>query len=272
MARESFILRPRAVLSADTHLEAEQVLVGLWRRQRPEQKVATWLALQQSCWSGLYQSTEGDRRSFWRRWYGLTSQFNQESILRKGPLLFMDPLQVAERVSQVLARLGRRCLVVGSVASSFYGEVRQTQDIDLLVELQLADVATLLAELADDFYLSESAAREAILRKSSFHLIHFDSSTKVDLFVTKNRAFERSRFERSRSIRDGLQVASPEDILLAKLEWYQSSQGTLEKQWRDILGILAVQTVDLEYLRTWAESLALGPLLEKALVEVEPLR
>lgn len=261
-----------AVLSADTHLEAEQVLVGLWRSQKPEQKVATWLALQQSCWDGLFQSTGGDRRSFWRRWYGVTSALTQEVILRKETLEFMDPLQVAEQVGRVLARLGRRCLVVGSVASSFYGEVRQTQDIDLLVELQLTDVATLLAELAEDFYLSESAAREAIVRKSSFNLIHFASSTKVDLFVTKDRAFERSRFDRSRSMRDGLQVASPEDILLAKLEWYQSSQGILEKQWRDILGILAVQAVDLEYLRSWAASLAVGPLLERALLEVEPLR
>ena len=261
-----------AVLCADTHLEAEQVLVGLWRAQTPDQKAARWLDLQGSCWRGLSQRVNGDRRTFWKRWFGVTSEPAQEFLSRTDMLTFMNPMEIVERVSRVLTGLGRRCLVVGSVASSFYGEVRQTQDIDLLVELQLSDIPQLMAVFSEDFYLSEGAARDAIRRKSSFNLIHFGSSTKIDLFVTRDRPFERSRFERGCTMGEGLQVSSAEDVLLAKLEWYQSSQGVLEKQWRDILGILAVQDVDRDYLRSWAHELEVLPLLERALLEVEPLR
>ena len=64
-------------------------------------------------------------------------------------------------------------------------------------------------------------------------------------------------------------VASAEDIILAKLEWYRLGGEVSDRQWRDILGVLKVQAgrVDLDYLRHWAAELKVDDLLQRALKE-----
>lgn len=66
-------------------------------------------------------------------------------------------------------------------------------------------------------------------------------------------------------------VVSPEDIVLAKLEWYRMGGEVSDRQWRDILGVLKTRAgeVDVDYLRTWAGELKVGDLLERALQEAE---
>jgi hypothetical protein len=63
--------------------------------------------------------------------------------------------------------------------------------------------------------------------------------------------------------------ASPEDTVLAKLEWYRKGGSVSEKQWRDLLGVLKVQSnsLDCGYLLCWAEALELSDLLRRALTE-----
>ena len=65
-------------------------------------------------------------------------------------------------------------------------------------------------------------------------------------------------------------VASPEDTILAKLEWYRLGDEISDRQWRDILGVLAVQgdRLDLAYMRQWAATLDVSDLLERALGEI----
>jgi hypothetical protein len=64
-------------------------------------------------------------------------------------------------------------------------------------------------------------------------------------------------------------VATAEDTLLAKLDWYRMGGEVSERQWRDVLGILEVQagSLDLDYLRKWAKQLRVGDLLERALTQ-----
>lgn len=61
-------------------------------------------------------------------------------------------------------------------------------------------------------------------------------------------------------------LSSPEDIILSKLQWYQRGGGVSEQQWKDVLGVLKVQTdkLDLEYLKHWASSLNLSDLLNRS--------
>jgi hypothetical protein len=62
-------------------------------------------------------------------------------------------------------------------------------------------------------------------------------------------------------------VKSPEDTILRKLQWYRLGGETSDRQWTDILGIIRTQgdRLDRGYLRTWASTLEVGDLLERAL-------
>jgi hypothetical protein len=64
-------------------------------------------------------------------------------------------------------------------------------------------------------------------------------------------------------------VASAEDTILAKLEWYRSGGEVSERQWLDVLGVLKVQAgwLDIHYLRNMAAELGVDDLLERAFEE-----
>lgn len=66
-------------------------------------------------------------------------------------------------------------------------------------------------------------------------------------------------------------VATPEETLLANLEWYRNGGEVSERQWRDVLGIMMVQgnKLDLAYLRQWAKELKVSDLLERALLDAD---
>ena len=62
-------------------------------------------------------------------------------------------------------------------------------------------------------------------------------------------------------------VASPEDNILAKLEWYRPGDEVSERPWSDIVTVVGVQgdRPDRAYLRRWAPELGVAGLLERAL-------
>jgi hypothetical protein len=53
------------------------------------------------------------------------------------------------------------------------------------------------------------------------------------------------------------------------LEWYRQGGEQSERQWRDVLGVLVVQStqIDEDYLREWARQLGVADLLDRALRE-----
>ena len=132
-----------------------------------------------------------------------------------------------------------------------------------------------MAALGDDFHADAEALRRAVRRRSSVNVFHRATSTKVDLFVLGGSPLD----EQALSRRVRLQVATdperflyvytPEDILLQKLRWYRLGGEVSDRQWRDVLGIVAVQQrgLDEEYLRRGADLLAVADLLDRALLE-----
>lgn len=70
-----------------------------------------------------------------------------------------DNLRAAERISDILARLGVRSVVIGAVALAAYSYVRHTEDIDLGVNADLSSLRGLLDALRDEGF--EAAFHEA---------------------------------------------------------------------------------------------------------------
>ncbi|MBN1402830.1 MAG: hypothetical protein JXA74_18450 [Anaerolineae bacterium] len=180
-------------------------------------------------------------------------------------------------VCRALEQLGIRYAVGGSLASSLHGMMRSTLDVDIVADMRLEHIAPLVAALSKEFYADEEMMRRAIDHHRNFNLIHYETAFKVDIFIRKPRPFDRMELERRRTAiiatepEESVYLVSPEDIVLAKLEWYRLGGEISDQQWRDVLGVLKVRAgeLDLDYLRTWAGELHVGDLLERALKEAE---
>ena len=188
----------------------------------------------------------------------------------------MSPTEILLRIGAVLDLLGVPYAVVGSMASSTWGFPRTTNDADIVADLGQQHVDGLVEALAPDFYIERSAVERAVRTSRSFNAIHTDSAFKVDVFIPPAGGFGRQQIARRRHERLGadpdagsLAVATPEDVLLAKLDWYRTAGSVSDRQWQDVAGIIKVQgtALDREYVREWAERMGLAALVDRALAE-----
>lgn len=190
--------------------------------------------------------------------------------------MILEQIAVAVSVTGALEALGVPYVIGGSFASAVHGVMRATMDADIVADMPLESAQPLAEILGDDFYADVNMMQEAIRRRGSFNLIHFDTAFKVDVFVAKPRAFDRAQLARRRLMRLSeepelqVYVASAEDIVLAKLEWYQRGGKVSDLQWRDVLSVLAVQgdRLDREYMQRMADELCVSDLLDRALGEM----
>ncbi|MBI4753666.1 hypothetical protein HY793_04790 [Candidatus Desantisbacteria bacterium] len=98
---------------------------------------------------------------------------------------------------------------------------------------------------------------------------------KVDVFVLGNYPYLHEQIRRRckevivSKPEETAFVATPEDTILSKLEWYKMGNEISDRQWGDVLGVMKVQgkRLDMDYLYCWATKLEIDILLKKALHE-----
>lgn len=187
----------------------------------------------------------------------------------------MEILDVLQGVISKLEELRIPYMIGGSTASSFHAFVRTTQDGDLVVALGPDQVEKFASAFAAEFYLDRASIDRSVRMGGSFNLIHLESSLKIDFFPLRKRSFSQQEFSR-RQPRLVLKessapayVATAEDTILSKLEWFRAGGEVSENQWKDVLGIFKVQggSLDLAYLHQWARELQVKDLLERAFKE-----
>jgi hypothetical protein len=106
-------------------------------------------------------------------------------------------------------------------------------------------------------------------------VIHLETMLKVDVFVSRDRPFDRRAMERARSAPSetpgerALPLASAEDTVLAKLEWFRRGGEVSERQWTDVHGVQRASgaSLDRRYLGEGASELGVSDLLARALAE-----
>ena len=183
---------------------------------------------------------------------------------------------VLNQLVDVLDDLRIKYAIGGSIASSVYGKVRFTQDVDITVAPFADQAERFYIALKQHFYINKNAMDQAISHRSSFNVIHLTSAFKIDIFVQKDDDFHRQLFLRRRRVKldesiDHLfDIVSAEDIILLKLQWYKAAGCVSDRQWTDVLGVLAVQSesLDMKYLKNCSEKLGLSDILQKAMGEV----
>jgi len=187
---------------------------------------------------------------------------------------------LADALAELLTGLDRleiQYYVGGSVASTFYGIYRTTNDVDLVANIAPEQAEELAECIGKEFYIDPATVRAAIRVGRAFNVVHFASAYKIDIFPVKQDAYSQAAFARRafRELRSlgpepiECAVATAEDTILAKLAWYRAGGETSERQWNDLRGIRMVSgaILDYEYLRKWAPFLKVDDLLEQLLAE-----
>ncbi|QDT15569.1 hypothetical protein [Alienimonas californiensis] len=176
-----------------------------------------------------------------------------------------------------LEAVGVPYMLTGSVASSSYGQRRQTADADILIDPDTPGrVVRFVRALGEAFYADANTARAAVHDRRMFNVIDYASAFKADLIVCKAEAYDRQAF--ARRVRRPLNAALPEvwmvsaeDSILSKLRWAKETGST--RQHDDVVGVLAVQGAALDdaYLDRWAEELGLRADLDRVRAVAAPL-
>ena len=171
----------------------------------------------------------------------------------------MSVQQVLENLRSALDGVGVPYMVTGSLVSSVHGVPRATQDIDVVVDPTREQLSALMEHFGEPTYDSDKDdAFDALRRRSMFSVIDRRGIWKIDFIVRKERPFSHREFDRRQLIDIlgvSLYAATPEDMLLAKLEW--AKLGESERQIRDAAGIIQIQgaSLDIGYVERWVAAL-----------------
>ena len=182
----------------------------------------------------------------------------------------MEQPEILRYAVQALEQLQIPYLIVGSFASSIWGEPRLTMDIDIVIDLRSDQIVQLCQAFpAPEFSVSEAAVREAVVRRRQFNVLHPTSANKIYFMIPRDDAWSRLQLTRGRQRRYDedidLQVCSPEDVIIAKMRFFQEGQSP--KHLRDIAGVLDLQgeSLDREYIAKWAQTMKLQEVWQSIL-------
>lgn len=163
-------------------------------------------------------------------------------------------------------------MLTGSYVSSIHSIPRATRDLDIVIFPNREQLTRFITSLPSDQYYSDlEDALDSLRRRSQFNIIDYATGWKVDFIIPAFSEFNVEEFERRRTIKfEGLDlvIATPEDIVVAKLLWAKA--GESELQIRDAAGVVRLQgeNLDRSYVEKWVRRLELEWQWEAVLREI----
>lgn len=169
----------------------------------------------------------------------------------------MQMLELLRAVADACEQLRLKYYVTGSVASSYYGTYRSTEDVDVVVELPSWNVREFCALFPDPtWYVDDTVAAEAVRFAGMFNIIHNPSGLKIDIIAVKEAGYHELRLDRARAVMaygdKPICFSTPEDVILSKLEFFRDGQSP--KHIRDISRMFEISgsCIDRAYIELWA--------------------
>jgi hypothetical protein len=225
------------------------------------------------------RSPTATERQVWADWLRVTlGDALAARVLEVVPMsqIPTESVRTTQEVMDVFRRLGVRCVLGGSFASTVHGYPRSTQDADLMAEPFPGREEEFVRLLGPVYYANADTIRSAVRDRGSFNVIHTTTGFKIDVFVEKHRAFDRSVLDRrvpyafTTDPKVVLDVVTAEDSILLKLEWYRIGGERSDRQWNDILGVMRTQgdRLDAAYLDHWAAEIGVTDLLARVRTQV----
>jgi hypothetical protein len=152
--------------------------------------------------------------------------------------------------------------VTGSVALGAWATFRQTNDVDLVVHMTPAEYESKLRPAFEPDYIVNSLEVRGV--KALGAVISVAEGMKADMIVRQPDAWGESAYGRRVQVDDPafgrVWVCSPEDLVIAKLEFSESGRSSMQMDDCRVI-VRAQPALDWEYLERHAKSLGLGDLL-----------
>ncbi|WP_425216277.1 hypothetical protein [Tumidithrix helvetica] len=264
--------RPQAI---DTTIETDLLCFALLRQKTVQEHLQMGAQLNRSA---RKFAIAGFRRQFAHLSFTQFSRKLAEAWLPNCPSTYIpqgsemtwiqDSIQLAGQLDSIFKQLSIPYYVTGGVAAIAYGEIRTTQDLDIVIEISTEQIVRLSDLLEQQGFYVAGLEQVITEQMKTLQITHIESISRADLIVAVRNDYEQLKFTRRQSypLESGIEIdlASPEDLIVSKLSWQQS-----EKQLRDVLGILKIQAdnLDFAYIYHWAKVFGLTEVVDRLCVE-----
>lgn len=171
-------------------------------------------------------------------------------------------LETLSWICDKLESLDISYMITGGSAVGFWGHIRTTMDIDMVIQMHSNQVDAFLKAVSKEAYVDIQEVKNAVQSKSIFNIIPNETLFKVDIIpLDEKNDYETCKFGRRIKIKfQGREIyaISPEDLIVSKLIWSKNSGGS-EKQIKDCESIWKInqENIDAKYIKQWVDVLAI---------------
>ena len=169
-------------------------------------------------------------------------------------------LETLDWICEKLRSLEIPYMITGGSAVGFWGHIRTTMDIDLVIQTRSNQVDAFLSAIRNEAYVDIQEAKRAIQGRAMFNIIPNDTLFKIDIIpLNESDNYEVHKFSRRIIINfqdREINVISPEDLIISKLIWSRNAGGS-ERQIADCESIWKInqESIDMEYIKKWVKIL-----------------